>query len=98
MKRILFLLALFPFFLFPYSLNAGDKKQDSWNKSNTLLKPYKHNAYGPGKHSDATGRPFNWRTRDGKKIDPFNQVKPDAYGPGIGMDKYGRPVKPVPEW
>jgi hypothetical protein len=69
---------------------------DSWQKQQSLLKPYKQNAYGSGVNSDATGRPFKWQTQDGQDVAPNTRVKPDAYGPGIGMDEYGRPVKTRP--
>jgi hypothetical protein len=61
----------------------------------TLLGPYKSDAYGPGIHSDGTGRPFTWqpKTSKGTRIfDPTLNVRPDVYGPGTGMDQYGRPV------
>jgi hypothetical protein len=62
---------------------------------NALLGPAKLNAYGPGLHSDSTGRSFIFRTRDGESTrDP---VKLDSYGPGVHMDQYGRPVYAVPK-
>ena len=63
-----------------------------------LLGPVTPNAYGPGIHSDATGRPFRWVPQQGGMVDPFSRVTPNAYGPGIGMDQYGRPVTPTPLW
>ena len=60
-----------------------------------LLSPMEHDAYGPGIHSDATGRPFKFKTFDGQDVGIFD-VKPNAYGPGIGMDEFGRPVHPEP--
>lgn len=60
-----------------------------------LLGPAKPNAYGPGLHSDATGRPFEWRTQEGETV--REDVRPNAYGPGIGMDVYGRPVHATPQ-
>lgn len=67
----------------------------SWDDNVTFMRPYKNNAYGPGIHSDATGKPFQWRTRNGRKV-IFDRVKPDAYGLGVGMDQYGGAVKPSP--
>jgi hypothetical protein len=67
----------------------------SWDNKNIYMQPYKHNAYGLGIHSDATGKPFEWKTQNGQ-TSHSNKVKPDAYGPGVGMDEYGRPVKPSP--
>ena len=60
-----------------------------------FLGPYKPNAYGPGIHSDATGRPFSWRPQWGASgfPDPTLSVRPNALGPGIGMDQFGRPVR-----
>ncbi len=68
---------------------------NSWNNNNAYMQPYKHNAYGPGVHSDATGRPFEWKTQTGQ-TSHSNKVKPNGYGLGVGMDEYGRPVKPSP--
>ena len=67
----------------------------SWDNKNIYMQPYKQNAYGPGVHSDATGKPFEWKTQDGQ-TSHSNKVKPDGYGLGVGMDEYGRPVKPSP--
>ena len=61
-----------------------------------LLGPGRPDAYGPGLHSDATGRPFSWRTQDGSMS--FGLVKTNAYGLGVGMDSFGRPVRAVPRW
>jgi hypothetical protein len=60
------------------------------------LGPATPNAYGPGIHSDATGRPFMWQPQFGGLgfPDPTLQVQPNAYGLGVGMDQYGRPVRP----
>lgn len=62
-----------------------------------LLGPVTPNAYGPGLHSDATGRPFMWTPQFGGagSPDPNLRVQPNVYGPGIGMDQYGRPAKPA---
>ena len=60
----------------------------------TYTQPYKHDAYGPGVHSDSTGKPFEWKTQDGQKSQ--GKIKIDAYGLGVGMDEFGRPVKPSP--
>ena len=58
------------------------------------LGPVKENVYGPGIHSDGTGRPFVWEGQvPGSSYRPSGPVKPDAYGPGVGMDKTGRPVR-----
>lgn len=73
-----------------------------WNnhqeqQRNTLMQLYKHNAYGSGVHSDATGRPFEYRTYDSQQTVPGNvPVRPDAYGLEVGMDAYGRPVRAYP--
>jgi hypothetical protein len=67
----------------------------SWDNKNIYMQTYKHNAYGPGVHSDTTGKPFEWKTHDGQ-TSHSNKVKPDGYGLGVGMDEYGRPVKPSP--
>jgi len=66
---------------------------------NTLLQPFNHNAYGPGIHSDAAGRPFEYRTYDyQQQAVPGNvPVTPNAYGLGVGMDAYGRPVRAYPK-
>jgi hypothetical protein len=60
------------------------------------MEPYQEDAYGPGVHSDATGRPFQWETEDGQTVPPGSDVEPDTYGPGVGTDEYGRPVRPEP--
>ncbi len=57
-----------------------------------LLGSTNENAYGPGIHSDATGRPFTWQPDFGGPA--LGPIKPNAYGPGIGMDATGRPVRP----
>jgi hypothetical protein len=57
------------------------------------LGPITPNAYGPGIHSDSTGRPFTYQPDFGSGGGHL-QVTPDAYGPGVGMDQYGRPVRP----
>jgi len=90
MKKSIFVLVCI---MLPCVAWAGDTTDD-WNQPNTFLKPYKSNAYGPSINSDATGRPFQWKTQDGETIMPHNKVKKDAYGLGISMDEYGRPVKP----
>jgi hypothetical protein len=68
----------------------------SWGNQDTFLRPYRSDAYGPGIHSDSTGRPFRWQTEDGQLVPPGIGVRPDAYGLGVGMDEFGRPVKPEP--
>jgi hypothetical protein len=40
----------------------------------------KHDAYGPGIHSDATGRPFKFKTFDGQDVGIFD-VKPNPDKP-----------------
>ena len=42
-----------------------------------LLGPIQKDAYGPGVHSDATGRPFEWQTEEDEAV-LFGPVKPDA--------------------
>ena len=66
-----------------------------WNNESTYMQPYKHDAYAPGVHSDATGKPFEWKIQDGQNSHS-NRIESDAYGLGVGMDEYGRPVKPSP--
>ncbi len=56
------------------------------------------NAYGPGIHSDATGRPYTWQPTLGHTGGVLGPVKPNAYGPGIGMDATGKPVQAVPQY
>jgi hypothetical protein len=56
------------------------------------------NAYGPGIHSDATGRPYTWQPTLGHTGTVLGPVKPDAYGPGVGMDATGKPVQAVPQY
>ena len=60
-----------------------------------LLGPAEVDAYGPGLHSDGTGRPFTYRTRDGRQV--FGPVTPSGYGFGVHIDQYGRPVYAVPK-
>lgn len=67
----------------------------SWANNNGFNRSYNHDTYGPGIHSDSTGRPFQWRTSDGQTT-TFERVRPNAYGPGVGMDDYGRPVRVTP--
>lgn len=57
--------------------------------------PIKQDAYGPGLHSDGTGRSFTYRTRDGQQT--HGPVQQDGYGLGVHMDQYGRPVYAVPK-
>jgi hypothetical protein len=56
------------------------------------LSAFTPNAYGPGIHSDGTGRAFDYRTQQGLQVPGHVYVKPNAYGLGTGMDAYGRPV------
>jgi hypothetical protein len=51
----------------------------------------RRNAYGPGIHTDATGRAYEDSPRDAWVFEP---VVPNAYGPGVGSDRLGRPVTP----
>lgn len=88
MKYILLLLILIPTLCFAQGT--------SWDGKHHYMEPYKQNEYGLGINSDATGKPFQWETKDGKKIEPWNKVKPNGYGLGLGSDEYGRPVKPGP--
>lgn len=62
----------------------------------TLLGPPNHNAYGPGVHSDATGRPFQYQTQQGSTLQGHERVRPNAFAPGLHMDQYGRPVQARP--
>lgn len=75
---------------------AGQTLIDLGVASEGLLGPGRPHAYGPGIHSDATGRPFAWRTNDGQMV--FGKVKENAYGLGVGMDQFGRPVTAKPLW
>jgi hypothetical protein len=70
----------------------------SWDNQDTFLGPYNSDAYGPEINSDATGRPFRWKTQDGQTPPPGSAVEPDGYGLGVGKDQFGRPVKPEPAW
>ena len=62
------------------------------------LGPVTPNAYGPGIHSDGTGRAFDYRTQQGQQVPGFTGVKPNVFGPNTGMDAYGRPVNPQQRW
>ncbi|MCX6357432.1 MAG: hypothetical protein NT045_06105 [Candidatus Aureabacteria bacterium] len=86
--------------LIPAFASAQDDNTYSFGLSNDgLLPPARHNAYGPGIESDATGRPFFWAPKnDGAESrsavpDGTLKVKPDAYGLGVGSDQYGRPME-----
>lgn len=50
------------------------------------------NAFGPGVHMDATGRPYRDQAVGGGTV--LQPVQPNAYGLGVGMDATGRPVRP----
>lgn len=52
----------------------------------------KRNAYGPGIHMDATGRPY--KDDPGAGGPALEPVRPNVYGPGVGMDATDRPVRP----
>ena len=104
MKKLMIFLISFALICCSTAMCTAGEKQDtesdrgfssSWDNQDTYIQPFKKDAYGPGINSDATGRPFEWQTEDGR-TDPLLDVKPNAYGPGIGADQYGRPVKPVP--
>ena len=69
--------------------------QDIFGNEHGLLPPMQRDAYGPGIHSDGTGRPFKFKTFDGQDVGIF-RVDPDGYGLGVGRDEFGRPVHPVP--
>ena len=87
----------------PWRAAADDVEEDSKKQTpqqetgfvgGTLLGPVTTDAYGPGTHSDATGRSFTFRTRDGDKVQ--GPVQLDGYGLGVHMDQFGRPVRAVP--
>jgi len=60
-----------------------------------LLGPPHQDAYGPGIYSDATGRPFQYRTNfDNQPV--LGPVVPNGYGLGVHMDQFGRPVHAAP--
>lgn len=66
-----------------------------------LLDPHfgaRRDAYGPGVHRDATGRPYyDAQPGHGRVVvPPGSAFDWQGYGPGIGRDVYGRPI--VPEW
>ena len=76
----------------------GDDSDGLFDTEFGLLPPVSNDVYGPGVHSDATGRPFQWVPVAPAPMapDPLLRVKPNAYGPGVGMDQYGRPVRARP--
>jgi hypothetical protein len=53
----------------------------------------RRNAYGPGVHMDATGRPYYDAVQGGGMV--LEPVRPNAYGLGVGSDATGRPVVPT---
>ena len=75
--------------------HKAQRPQDSGLLGGTLLGPVNTDTYGPGLHSDATGRPFTFRTQDGQQTN--GPVQQDGYGLGVHMDQYGRPVYAVPK-
>ena len=94
-----------------YGQTEGAASQDSVPTSSVIgpltgqtysgfkyLGPVRSNVYGPGIHSDSTGRPFVWKPDWGGPA--LGPITPNAYGPGIGMDGTGRPVRPAcpPGW
>lgn len=101
MKKLTLLALILTVFLVGFlftmagSSYCWEDNNDVFGNDYGLLSPMKHNAYGPGIHSDATGRPFKFETFDGKDVQIF-KAKPNAYGPGIGMDEFGRPVRAKP--
>ncbi len=90
---ILTVLAI-PVFIIAVGATAGGGSSDSIASNY----PDGQNAYGPGIHSDATGRPYTWQPTLGHTGAVLGPVKPDAYGPGIGMDATGKPVQAVPQY
>ncbi len=90
MRKIM-ILALMLFSILFAQLTLAQYWQD-----NQYLKPYNYDAYGPGVHSDSTGRPFIYEPYDhrgGSYPDPTLRIYPDHYGPGIDSDQYGRPLR-----
>jgi len=53
----------------------------------------RRNAYGPGTHMDAMGRPY---TDNPYNAWVFEPLRPNAYGPGVDSDTLGRAV--TPQW
>lgn len=76
---------------------SGTSFNSSWDNHDTFISPYRDDAYGPGVNSDATGRPFQWKTRNGQTPPPGSEVEPNGYGLGVGKDQFGRPIKPEPD-
>lgn len=74
--------------------NSEDNSQSAMhgNPGSSGLTP---NAYGPGIHMDAYGRPVQLYTPGGVPGEHL-QIKLNAYGPGVHMDQYGRPVYATP--
>lgn len=54
------------------------------------------NAYGPGVHSDATGRPFTLQDNGGQKVQSGG-VRMNGYGAGVHVDQFGRAVRAIPQ-
>ena len=99
MKKILLFLVMFLFCALPViaeNENDNNSFNSSWNNHDTYTSPYHNDAYGPGVNADSTGRPFQWKTRDGQTVPPGSKVEPNGYGLGVGKDEYGRPVKTEP--
>ena len=65
--------------------------------STVYFGPIMPNAYGPGIHSDAIGRAFQWQPQDWPNMlpDPSLQVTPNQWRTGGHADQYVRRVKPV---
>jgi hypothetical protein len=51
----------------------------------------RRNAYGPGTHMDATGRPYTDNPSNARVFEP---LRPNAYGLGVDSDSLGRAVTP----
>lgn len=95
MKKIILISLALVFLGNPQLMAQNNSGFDrSWNQQETVMRPYGQDKYGPGIHSDATGKPFTWQTNDGQIVPPGGRVKPDGYGLGVGQDQFGRPVKP----
>jgi integrase len=54
----------------------------------------RRDAYGPGVHMDAAGRPYHDAIQGGGQVLELTPAQPNAYAPGVGMDAFGRRVVP----
>jgi hypothetical protein len=89
----------------PDSLSGGQQDALVLGPNTIYLGPVKLDAYGPGIHADATGRPFLWQPVGPPALgtegmppsgpDPTLRVTPNKYGLGVHADQYGRIVQPV---